>query len=171
VPIAPDTKDWTWVLDQPCPECGFDARGFPRADIPQMIVENAAEWRVHLDRDDAAHRPRDDVWSPLEYACHVADVYRIYDGRLQLMLEHDDPLFPNWDQDATAVERDYAGQEPQQVVVEVRDAARRIAQRFATVEGAQWERRGRRSDGAHFTVESIARYMIHDVIHHLYDVR
>ena len=23
-PIAPDTKDWTWVLEQPCAECGFE---------------------------------------------------------------------------------------------------------------------------------------------------
>src|SRR4051794_791858 len=23
-PVEPDTKDWTWVLDRPCPECGFD---------------------------------------------------------------------------------------------------------------------------------------------------
>ena len=25
VPIVPDGKDWTWVLERPCPECGFDA--------------------------------------------------------------------------------------------------------------------------------------------------
>jgi hypothetical protein len=24
VTIIPDTKDWTWVLDRPCPECGLD---------------------------------------------------------------------------------------------------------------------------------------------------
>jgi hypothetical protein len=29
---------------------------------------------------------------------------------------------------------------------------------------------GARSDGAQFTVESFARYFIHDPIHHLYDV-
>jgi hypothetical protein len=41
---------------------------------------------------------------------------------------------------------------------------------FASVTGAQWERTGSRSDGAHFTVESFGRYFIHDPIHHLYDV-
>jgi hypothetical protein len=25
VTILPDTKDWTWVLDRPCPECDYDA--------------------------------------------------------------------------------------------------------------------------------------------------
>jgi hypothetical protein len=24
--IVPDTKDWTWVLRRPCPECGFDTQ-------------------------------------------------------------------------------------------------------------------------------------------------
>ena len=24
--ITPDDKDWTWVLERPCPECGFDTR-------------------------------------------------------------------------------------------------------------------------------------------------
>ena len=27
--IEPDTKDWTWVLDRPCPECGFPERLVP----------------------------------------------------------------------------------------------------------------------------------------------
>jgi hypothetical protein len=38
------------------------------------------------------------------------------------------------------------------------------------VTGSQWQRTGRRSDGASFTVETFARYLIHDPVHHLYDV-
>jgi hypothetical protein len=49
-------------------------------------------------------------------------------------------------------------------------AARPIADRFATVTGEQWQRTGTRSDGASFTVETFARYFIHDPVHHLYDV-
>ena len=41
---------------------------------------------------------------------------------------------------------------------------------FGTVTGPLWERPGRRSDGARFTVETFARYFIHDPVHHLYDV-
>ena len=51
-------------------------------------------------------------WSALEYGCHVRDVFRRFDERLHLMLSETDPLFANWDQDATAVEDDYAGQDP-----------------------------------------------------------
>ena len=45
-----------------------------------------------------------------------------------------------------------------------------IAGQFATVTGVQWQRTGARSDGARFTVETFARYFIHDPVHHLYDV-
>ncbi|HEY5013683.1 MAG TPA: DinB family protein, partial [Acidimicrobiia bacterium] len=31
--ITPDTKDWTWVLERPCPECGFDASAFAREQV------------------------------------------------------------------------------------------------------------------------------------------
>jgi hypothetical protein len=35
----------------------------------------------------------------------------------------------------------------------------------------QWGRVGLRSDGAEFTVDSFARYFVHDPIHHVDDVR
>ena len=46
----------------------------------------------------------------------------------------------------------------------------RVTGRFAAVSGDQWRRPGRRSDGAVFTVESFGRYLVHDPVHHLYDV-
>ena len=86
------------------------------------------------------------------------------------MLSQDDPLFPNWDQDETAVADRYAEQDPATVARELRESAQAIAGRFAGVTGAQWQRTGNRSDGASFTVETFARYFIHDPVHHLYDV-
>ena len=170
MPITPDDKDWTWVLERACPECGFVAAAFPREDVGAMVRENAAFWPRVLERADVARRPSDDSWSPLEYACHVRDVFRIYDMRLERMLTEDDPLYPNWDQDVTAVDNRYNEQDPRRVASELAEAAAAIADRFDTVQGNRWERTGRRSDGKHFTVETFARYMIHDPIHHLHDV-
>jgi len=45
-----------------------------------------------------------------------------------------------------------------------------MAAAFDAVRGAQWERTGVRSDGAFFTVDSFARYFLHDIEHHLWDV-
>jgi len=75
--VEPDGKDWTWVLDRRCPECGYDAS---------------------------------------------------------------------------------------------RVAATDVATRFDTVVGESWQRTGRRSDGASFTVDTFARYFLHDIVHHLHDV-
>lgn len=170
MPIVPDTKDWTWVLTRPCLECGFDAASFDEVDVPRLIRENAAAWPYVLERDGVAGRPDDETWSPLEYAAHVRDVHRIYRERLGLMLANDDPLFPNWDQDVTAVEERYAEQDPAVVSAELVAEAAAIADAFDGVQGAQWQRRGRRSDGAAFTVATISKYYLHDVQHHLHDV-
>ncbi len=168
--IVPDAKDWTWVLRRPCPECGLDTSSFARTDIPAMLAANAAAWRAPLAAPDAVRRPRPDKWSALEYGCHVRDVFKLYDYRLGLMLGEDDPLFPNWDQDETAVADRYDTQDPATVAGELAAAAETIAASFAALTPDQWTRPGRRSDGARFTVETFARYFIHDPVHHLYDV-
>jgi len=119
---------------------------------------------------DLRGRPAPGKWAPVEYGCHVRDVFRLYDQRLELMLSRDDPLFPNWDQDETAVADRYDQQDPAEVAAALRQAAFAIAGRFETVTGDQWQRTGTRSDGARFTVETFARYLVHDPVHHLYDV-
>jgi hypothetical protein len=107
----------------------------------------------------------------LEYACHVRDVLRLYDERLLAMLVEDDPLYANWDQDATAIMERYSEQNPQQVSDQILSAARSVSGRFRTLGAEDWSRTGRRSDGVAFTVTSFARYFLHDLTHHLYDVR
>ena len=168
--IVPDTKDWTWVLQRPCPECGFNTQGFAVEAVSEMILANAAAWQEALAGDEARARPEPGKWSPLEYGCHVRDVFRVFDERLELMLSQHDPLFSKWDQDETAVADHYAEQDPAEVAAALRRAALAIAGRFEGVTGNQWQRTGNRSDGARFTVESFARYLMHDPVHHLWDV-
>jgi hypothetical protein len=170
--IVPDTKDWTWVLQRPCPECGYHAAAVQPSGVPELIRSNAQQWPAVLAAGEAARRrPAAGVWSPLEYGCHVRDVLRLFDQRLTLMLTRDDPLFDNWDQDVTAVQERYGEQNPVTVSAELRSAADTIADHFAGVQGAQWSRPGRRSDGSAFTVDSFARYFLHDIVHHAHDVR
>jgi hypothetical protein len=168
--ITPDTKDWTWVLQEPCPECGFDATTVDPAAIGQRVRAAIPRWQEVLRRLDVRARPRDDVWSPLEYGCHARDVFTTFDGRLQLMLTVDGAEFANWDQDVSAVEGRYAEQDPAEVSVALAAAGAAIAARFDGVSGQQWERTATRSDGARFTTDSFGRYFLHDVEHHLYDV-
>ena len=78
----------------------------PTDQIAALIRANAGTWLAILAEDPEllARRVRDDRWSPLEYSCHVRDVFHVMDERLNLMIRLDDPTYQNWDQDRAAVE-------------------------------------------------------------------
>ena len=169
--ITPDTKNWTWVLEQTCEECGFDASRCTAREVPSLIRANATAWQQLFDRGEIhPGRPTPTTWSSLEYAAHVRDVYRRYTNRIALMLDVEDPMFENWDQDASANDDRYEEQAPVTVISELQGNAAQLADRLDDLTPPEWLRRGRRSDGANFSVDSISRYMIHDTIHHVVDV-
>ena len=158
------------MLERQCPDCAFDAASVVPRDIGMTIRDVASQWEVLLLHPEATKRPAEHVWSPSEYGCHVRDVFRLFDFRLELMLTEDDPMFPNWDQDETAVSDRYDLQDPLVVRRELAIAGDLLAERFDAVTAGEWLRTGLRSDGARFTVESFGRYLLHDPIHHLWDV-
>ena len=170
MPIVPDTKNWTWVLEKPCDECGFTPEGLSFRDVSARVRANAASWPAVLRRADVRDRPDDATWSPLEYGAHVRDVFRVFDGRFRLMLAEDDPTYPNWDQDATALEDDYAGQDPAVVSRELLAAAEVLAGTLDAIPDDALGRTALRGDGSRFTIETLGLYLIHDPEHHLHDV-
>jgi len=87
------------------------------------------------------------------------------------MLLQVDPAFENWDQDATAIADTYGAQDPAVVDCELSAAAESAAAAFAGVKEGDWARTGRRSNGSVFTIETLGQYFLHDVTHHLHDVR
>jgi hypothetical protein len=171
MPIIPDNKNWTWVTERACPECGFDASRIVASDVPALLRANIAAWPAVLARENVRMRPDDSTWSPLEYAAHVRDTIRITHERMLLALSDDDPLFANWDQDEAAVLERYNEQDPAVVSTELAEAAAAFAHVLEAVPDDAWGRPARRSDGSKFTVETLVRYFIHDPIHHLWDVR
>lgn len=168
--ITPDDKDWTWTLERPCPECGFEAAAVAAADVAGRIRAVTDPWPVVLARPDVRERPDPGTWSVLEYACHVRDVCRLFDRRVHAMLEQDDPRFDNWDQDATAVAERYGEQDPAEVAAGLAVAAAGWADTYEALGPDDWDRTGTRSGGSRFTVLSLGRYGLHDLAHHLHDV-
>lgn len=168
--LEPDSKDWTWVLSRACGECGFDPAAVHRSEVADRIREDAAAWVPRLHGPDVAVRTRADRWSVLEYGCHIRDVHRIFEHRVQLMLTEDAPQFPNWDQDATAIADDYESQDPAIVATELFEAAGIVADTYDHVPADAWTRRGLRSNGSEFTIATIAVYHLHDIVHHAHDV-
>jgi hypothetical protein len=171
-PVPGETKDWTWVLVRPCPECGFDGGRYGRDQYGAEVRRIAAAWQQILaaDPDTLRRRPQPDRWSTLEYGCHVRDVFDIFRQRVELMLTTDGAAFANWDQDATAIADRYDRADPAVVAEAIGGNGHRLAAVFDAVPAEAWPRTGVRSDGARFTVETIGRYLLHDPIHHLHDV-
>jgi hypothetical protein len=165
-----DTKNWTWVLEERCPECGFDAGSLARTQIPAETRAVASAFAAFLAADDVRVRPDPEVWSTLEYGCHIRDVFRVMHGRLELMLATDGAAFENWDQDETAVADRYDTQDPATVAAEVLEWGAVVADGFAAVADDQWDRRGVRSNGSTFTVETRGPYRVHDLVHHVGDI-
>jgi len=168
--VEPDDRDWTWVVSQPCPECGFDPAQHDPVDTGSALRSTVPRWQAVLAGPDVVDRPRTDFWSALEYGCHVRDVCTIFGGRLAQMLAQDGARFDNWDQDATALEKRYRETLPADVSRDLSAAAADLAAAFDAVPDDAWRNRGFRSNGSEFTVRTFALYLLHDIVHHLHDV-
>src|SRR5262249_7781446 len=97
--------------------------------------------------------------------------HQTFHERATSMLVEDTPTFANWNQDETALEKDYASQLPSEVGPALVASAYAIGDLYASVPPESWSRRGFRSDGSEFTREPLGRYQLHDVVHHLHDVQ
>lgn len=173
MPITPDTKDWTWVLERPCPECGFDAQGFPREQVGQMVRDNAAAWQPILARPDGlTSRPTDDRWSALEYACHVRDVFSVQRGRVAQALAEDRPTYASMGREERVVNDRYNEQDPATVVDDLAANAEAMAAACAALTDEQWARRGLfpNPTPTERDLRWLARHTIHEGHHHLLDV-
>ncbi|MDP5225843.1 MULTISPECIES: DinB family protein [Arthrobacter] len=169
--IEPDNKDWTWVTERVCPDCGFDPAGTTPERVSQMVLEQPVRWEAVLHREDVAVRPDDGTWSPLEYAAHVRDVLELFRERLHLMVQTDGAAFDNWDQDATAVAKEYRTESPRRVLRQISEEATLTARAFRETPEAALGHHGLRSNGSSFTVTTLSAYFLHDLAHHLYDVK
>ncbi|MDV3221041.1 DinB family protein [Intrasporangium sp.] len=172
-PATPDTADWTWVLTRPCPDCGFDPDDVRPEGVTEILLDAKRRYAAVLARPDARTRPSAGVWSPLEYCAHVRDVCDVMRRRLEQILDGggEQVRFADWDQDATAAEKAYWQSDPAQLRVELEAAFDAAAAAFDRPTRAQLSWPGLRSNGSRFTVESLGRYFVHDVVHHLWDVR
>ena len=168
--IEPDDKDWTWVLHRPCPECAFVAADVDPATVGGRVGAHVVRWQKVLARPQVATRPDPGRWSDLEYACHVRDVFTVFAGRIDQMLAEDPARFANWDQDAAALENDYAHADPARVAHELGSEGRRLKGSLGRIGAGDWQRRGLRSNGSEFTTATLVQYLLHDLEHHLVDV-
>jgi hypothetical protein len=172
-------RDWYAVVTGggACPDCGLDTSAVARADLGPSLLAEARSWEddlADLAGDEAALRRRPDpvTWSALEYACHVADVLRVFAERVQRCRTEDEPDLGWWDHEATAVDDRYNERPVPEVRARIADGAVDLALALPRLDDpASWQRAGTRRGTERFTIDAIARFALHESAHHRLDAR
>lgn len=159
------------MIEKPCAECGFDSATVDVRDGFGARIGAAGEalGRAAL-TPTGGTRPAPLVWSPVEYAAHVRDVFRVFGGRIDQMRTEDGARFPNWDQDTAALEGRYWEVDPATLARDLAEEAAAMTARFAALTEVEWGHRGLRSNGSAFTTVTLGQYFLHDLEHHVHDV-
>src|SRR5690349_17169546 len=158
-----------------CAECGFDYDSLEHADVAPAFASLGEEFRNELsataNKGVLRRRPRPEVWSALEYACHVRAVFLWQRDRLYLALVEDKPSFIRMYRDERVALARYNQQDPRVVANQLVFASQLIAQAFANLDGPAWERRFVYNwpEPQERNVAWLAAHTVHEGRHHLRD--
>lgn len=159
-----------------CEECGYayDLAAATRAgDHIRVGVAELAGLLTTTGRRALARRTTPELWSPLEYACHVRDMLLTQRERVLLARRIDVPETVPMGREERVAHEGYAEQDPIEVAEELRIAARLLANVLGRLDNAAWERRlvYKWPDRTERTLRWMAAHTLHDVHHHLLDAR
>jgi hypothetical protein len=165
------------VTESRCEECGFDYEALGPAEIPAAVRAFAKRYRAPLtrfirDEDGDAlvrRRPAPEVWSALEYAAHVRDVFANYDRWIGQCLAEEHPVMEGPGPDELAAAGRYNEDDPGAVADARAANAERLAATIEAVPADGWDRSGIRR-GEERSVLLMARRAVHEGSHHLLDI-
>ncbi|MGA2803721.1 MAG: DinB family protein [Acidimicrobiales bacterium] len=160
-----------------CEECQFDYDALGPGAVPGTLRSLGGRFamRVSNERADPTlgvtirTRPGPRIWSALEYACHVRDVFLVLRERLYLALVEDCPSFAPMYRDERASLARYGAEEPADVGRELKVAAEMLAWAFEGLDEAQWQRHCL-YNSTERTVVWLGRHALHEGEHHLRDI-
>ncbi|HKY67783.1 MAG TPA: DinB family protein [Acidimicrobiales bacterium] len=160
----------------PCAECGFDPADLRPGDMATAVRSFGRRYRAPLTRGlpgedlDAIVRasPGPGVWSALQYAEHVVDIFTVFDDRVRRALDGREPDEPvvDWEgKVAAAPDRDRI-----EVVDELTDRADDLGTMLAELNADEWNLRTLTGRGREVPVVDVAGIVVHEGSHHLLDI-
>jgi len=158
-----------------CGGCGFVYLLDQAAGAGPAITEGStgiATLLETLPTDAARRRAHPDVWSPLEYGCHVRDVLLVQRERVLTARRTPTPAFEPMGRDERVEHDGYADQAPPAVARQLIDAAQLFANVLSRLSTSDWDRivvysYPRRAERS---LRWVAVHTEHEVRHHLADV-
>ena len=159
-----------------CEECGFDPADLRPADMVVAIRSYGRRYRAPLTRGlpgedlDAIARtsPGPGVWSALEYASHVTDIFRVFEGRVRSALAGEEPDDPVVDWEALVAAAS-PGLKREEAADDLAEAAEGLATTLSELHGREWALRGVTGSGREVKVVELATIAVHEGSHHLLD--
>jgi hypothetical protein len=159
-----------------CLECGFEYDLALAPEVSTLATSHADTYADLLRADPPPtlrRRSAPEVWSPLEYACHMRDVLLVQRERVLAARRGDTPVAEPMGRDERVEHDGYADQRPADVARQLQDAAALFANVLDRLSPADWERaliypfpeREERS------LRWLAVHTLHELRHHLLDIR
>jgi DinB family protein len=158
-----------------CVECGFTYDLRDAATAGRVIRERVAEIVVIL-RDnmiDVRARPRPDVWSPLEYGCHLRDVLLVQRERVLAARRVNGADCGSMGREERVEHDGYIEQDRADVARQLADAATLFGNVLARLSAGDWDR----TVTYHYpqtnerSLRWVAVHTAHEAQHHLQDIR
>jgi catechol 2,3-dioxygenase-like lactoylglutathione lyase family enzyme len=173
---SPGTGLASWVglvgSGQACAGCGLVAADLPARGLGAQVRDEVhALGRVLEAADDDAVRvrPAPDSWSALEYGVHVRDLLNVFAERIVRTLAEHEPELGWWDHEAAIADGMANESFVEAVVDDLGRNASKLSESLRMVTEEDWSRAATRRAGERFTVESMARFTLHEVVHHRVD--
>ncbi|WP_018681505.1 DinB family protein [Actinokineospora enzanensis] len=157
-----------------CEECGYEYDPVWTPGAARSIAEVAASVAAILRGDaDLRTRPAAEVWSPLEYGCHLRDVLLVQRERLLAARRGEQSDIVPMGRDERVDHDGYGEQEPEDVARQLTDAAALLARVIDRLEPEDLERVVRYPYPAPVerTVEWVVLHTLHEGRHHELDIK
>lgn len=163
------------AVDGHCKECGFDYDAFDTPLLMAQLETIHDEFEsvvLKISDEGLRRRPVPDVWSMLEYTCHVRDVLRIQRERLVRTLTEERPVFSRAGMWQWPERDSYNSQSPVEVLKTLRANAAALAATLSELTPDQLSRAIVYSypEPAERTALWLIRHTGHEVQHHLFDI-
>lgn len=163
-----------------CDACQFVYADLHAHALPTRLATFGARYRALLLPPDRSAvwdqtlrtRPSAQVWSALEYACHVRDVFLVQRDRIYAALVEDKPVISPMHREQRVTLARYNAQDPIEVVSQLATAAQLIAQAFAVLDPVQLQRLCVYNFPAPMerSLLWVGQHVTHEGVHHYQDI-
>lgn len=155
--------------DFTCAGCDYSYAGVSVPDATGLIAMVPERLRAALGSvADVRARPAPDVWSALEYVCHLRDVHMQAVIRLHRIRTEDEPVFEPMLNDLRVRRFRYNALDPDAVLTELAHATTGLLEEIGRVR--DWQRAGTRLPGERRTASWLVRHVAHEGVHHVRDI-